>query len=382
MNLNRENMIRMMQLILFTVVVLAAALNYNRVILLLARGIGLLFPFLLGAAVAFVLNVPMRFLERHIHFKENSRLKRPVCMVIAIVLVFTVLGVVILLVVPEITRTVRTVAEQIPVFFSHLQQWANVIFVQYPELLESINRASIDWGKMVEELAGFIHAGAGDLLSSTMTAAGAIVSGITSVFIGFVFAVYILLQKEVLCRQFKKLIQAFLPARAEAVFRVAALTERTFSKFLAGQCVEAVILGTMFFLVLTFCRLPYALLIGVLIAFTALIPVFGAFIGWFIGAFLMLMVNPLQALIFSVIFLILQQIEGNLIYPHVVGNSVGLPSIWVLAAVTLGGSMMGILGMLIFIPLCSVAYTLLKEKVNRNLERQAKREEEHEKADS
>ena len=185
-----------------------------------------------------------------------------------------------------------------------------------------------------------------------------------------------------LCRQFKKLIQAFLPARAEAVFRVAALTERTFSKFLAGQCVEAVILGTMFFLVLTFCRLPYALLIGVLIAFTALIPVFGAFIGWFIGAFLMLMVNPLQALIFTVIFLILQQIEGNLIYPHVVGNSVGLPSIWVLAAVTLGGSMMGILGMLIFIPLCSVAYTLLKEKVNRNLERQAKREEEHEKADS
>ncbi len=382
MEISRTTMKKLLLLIAFAALAFTAFQWIDGVAAALRFLVELLSPFLGGAALAFILNVPMRFLERHIHFKENSRLKRLVCMVIAIVLVFTVLGVVILLVVPEITRTVRTVAEQIPVFFSHLQQWANVIFVQYPELLESINRASIDWGKMVEELAGFIHAGAGNLLSSTMTAAGAIVSGITSVFIGFVFAVYILLQKEVLCRQFKKLIQAFLPARAEAVFRVAALTERTFSKFLAGQCVEAVILGTMFFLVLTFCRLPYALLIGVLIAFTALIPVFGAFIGWFIGAFLMLMVNPLQALIFTVIFLILQQIEGNLIYPHVVGNSVGLPSIWVLAAVTLGGSMMGILGMLIFIPLCSVAYTLLKEKVNRNLERQAKREEEHEKADS
>ena len=221
------------------------------------------------------------------------------------------------------------------------------------------------------------------MLDTTFSAAISIVNGMSTFLIGFIFSIYILLQKENLIRQIKKLLAAFLPERTvEGIVRIAALTSRTFSNFFTGQCMEAVILGSMFFIVLVVLRLPYALLIGVLIAFTALIPVFGAFIGWFIGAFLMLMVNPLQALIFTVIFLILQQIEGNLIYPHVVGNSVGLPSIWVLAAVTLGGSMMGILGMLIFIPLCSVAYTLLKEKVNRNLERQAKREEEHEKADS
>ena len=151
---------------------------------------------------------------------------------------------------------------------------------------------------------------------------------------------------------------------------MAALTERTFSSFLAGQCVEAVILGSMFFITLLILRLPYALLIGVLIAFTALIPVFGAFIGCAVGIFLMLMVSPIDALIFTVVFFVLQQIEGNLIYPHVVGNSVGLPSMWVLVAVTIGGSAMGVLGMLVFIPLCSVLYSLLRGVINRRLEKQ------------
>ena len=151
--------------------------------------------------------------------------------------------------------------------------------------------------------------------------------------------------------------------------RIAALTSRTFSNFFTGQCMEAVILGSMFFIVLVVLRLPYALLIGVLIAFTALIPVFGAFIGWAVGAFLMLIISPMDALLFSVVFFTLQQIEGNMIYPHVVGNSVGLPSIWVLVAVTLGGSMMGVVGMLIFIPLCSVLYTLLRDTVNERLKR-------------
>ena len=183
--------------------------------------------------------------------------------------------------------------------------------------------------------------------------------------IGMVFAIYILLQKETLAAQVKKLLKAFLPERCERwIIEVAALTERTFSSFLAGQCVEAVILGSMFFITLLILRLPYALLIGVLIAFTALIPVFGAFIGCAVGIFLMLMVSPIDALIFTVVFFVLQQIEGNLIYPHVVGNSVGLPSMWVLVAVTIGGSAMGVLGMLVFIPLCSVLYSLLRGVVN------------------
>ena len=166
---------------------------------------------------------------------------------------------------------------------------------------------------------------------------------------------------------------AILPQKAaERFFEMAALTEKTFSSFLAGQCLEAVILGTMFFVAMTIVRMNYALLMGVLIAFTALIPIFGAFIGCAIGVFLMLMESPMSALAFIVLFNVLQQIEGNLIYPRVVGGSVGLPSIWVLVAVTLGASMMGIAGMLLFIPTCSVLYNLLKRAVNSRLEEKKK----------
>lgn len=208
------------------------------------------------------------------------------------------------------------------------------------------------------------------MLDTTFSAAISIVNGMSTFLIGFIFSIYILLQKENLIRQIKKLLAAFLPERTvEGIVRIAALTSRTFSNFFTGQCMEAVILGSMFFIVLVVLRLPYALLIGVLIAFTALIPVFGAFIGWAVGAFLMLIISPMDALLFSAVFFTLQQIEGNMIYPHVVGNSVGLPSIWVLVAVTLGGSMMGVVGMLIFIPLCSVLYTLLRDTVNERLKR-------------
>ena len=187
-------------------------------------------------------------------------------------------------------------------------------------------------------------------------------------FIALVFACYVLLQKEKLSVQVKKLMTAFMPEDwKNIVLAFASVTHKTFSNFLAGQCLEAVILGIMFFIVMTIMGMPYALLISVLIAFTALIPMVGAFIGCGVGVFLIFMVNPTKALIFVIVFLVLQQIEGNFIYPYVVGNSVGLPSIWVLVAVSVGGSLMGLVGMLIFIPLVSVIYTLLKGIVNRRL---------------
>ena len=187
--------------------------------------------------------------------------------------------------------------------------------------------------------------------------------------IGFVFSCYVLLQKEKLGRQVLKAAYAILPVKTvEYLGHVCTLASKVFSSFITGQCIEAVILGSMFFVSMTIGRFPYAMLIGVLISFTALIPVFGGIIGCWVGFFLILMVSPLKALAFLILFLILQQIEGNLIYPHVVGNSVGLPAIWVLVAVTLGGNLMGIVGMLIFIPLVSVIYTLFKEWVSERLE--------------
>ena len=227
-----------------------------------------------------------------------------------------------------------------------------------------VNDIKIDWDKVLNGIMSFFKNGAGSVLGSTFTVAKNIVSGVTTFVIAFVFACYILLQKERLNIQIRKVMYAYLKNEyVEKILDVCSLTYKTFSSFLTGQCVEAVILGAMFVVTMTVFRLPYALLVGVLIAFTALIPIFGAFIGCVVGAFLILMVAPMKAVIFVIMFLVLQQIEGNLIYPRVVGGSVGLPSIWVLAAVSIGGSLMGVVGMLVFIPIVSVIYTLLRNDV-------------------
>lgn len=209
------------------------------------------------------------------------------------------------------------------------------------------------------------------MMNTTMSAVGSLVSGFATFFIAFSFACYVLFQKEKLHVQIRKIFFAFIPKQKATMFLdICSLTYRTFANFLTGQCVEAVILGSMFVITLSILKMPYALLIGVLIAFTALIPVFGAFIGCVMGCFLIFMVSAKQAILFIVVFLVLQQIEGNLIYPHVVGGSVGLPSIWVLAAVTIGGNLMGIVGMLVFIPLVSVLYTIFREFVYSRLKKQ------------
>lgn len=227
-----------------------------------------------------------------------------------------------------------------------------------------VNDIKIDWDKVLNGMVSFFKNGAGSVLGSTFTVAKSIVSGLATFFIAFVFACYILLQKEKLNIQIRKIMYAYLKEEyVEKALDVCSLTYKTFSSFLTGQCVEAVILGAMFVVTMTVFRLPYAMLVGILIAFTALIPIFGAFIGCVVGAFLILMVAPMKALVFVVLFLVLQQIEGNLIYPRVVGSSVGLPSIWVLAAVSIGGSLMGIVGMLVFIPIVSVVYTLFRNNV-------------------
>ena len=372
MELNRDTINKIRGLILFTVITVIVGINYIKVLGLLAAAVNMAAPFILGAAIAFVLNVPMRRIESSLShvLKKGSRLLRPVSMALSILLVAGVLFLVMFVVAPQLVRTLLGLQSSIPVFFGEVRQWLEQLFAENPQILINMEQIQIDWQQLFNDSLKFLKNGAGSMLDTTFSAAISIVNGMSTFLIGFIFSIYILLQKENLNRQIKKLLAAFLPERTvEGIVRIAALTSRTFSNFFTGQCMEAVILGSMFFIVLVVLRLPYALLIGVLIAFTALIPVFGAFIGWAVGAFLMLIISPMDALLFSVVFFTLQQIEGNMIYPHVVGNSVGLPSIWVLVAVTLGGSMMGVVGMLIFIPLCSVLYTLLRDTVNERLKR-------------
>lgn len=372
MELNRDTINKIRGLILFTVITVIVGINYIKVLGLLAAAVNMAAPFILGAAIAFVLNVPMRRIESSLShvLKKGSRLLRPVSMALSILLVAGVLFLVMFVVAPQLVRTLLGLQSSIPVFFGEVRQWLEQLFAENPQILINMEQIQIDWQQLFNDSLKFLKNGAGSMLDTTFSAAISIVNGMSTFLIGFIFSIYILLQKENLIRQIKKLLAAFLPERTvEGIVRIAALTSRTFSNFFTGQCMEAVILGSMFFIVLVVLRLPYALLIGVLIAFTALIPVFGAFIGWAVGAFLMLIISPMDALLFSVVFFTLQQIEGNMIYPHVVGNSVGLPSIWVLVAVTLGGSMMGVVGMLIFIPLCSVLYTFLRDTVNERLKR-------------
>ena len=312
-----------------------------------------------------MLNVPMCAIEKKIE-KIGGRRKhtRPLSLVATIVSVILVIVIVLFVVVPELASTIMSLKDLVPAFLVRVQRTAEQLFAENPRIVEEIASIKIDWEEIVNEIISFLKNGAGSFLNSTVNVAVSVVSGITNFFIGFVFACYILLQKEKLSVQAKKAIYAFIPVKkADRILEICSLSSKTFSNFLTGQCTEALILGFMFFITMLILRFPYALLVGVLVAFTALIPIFGAFIGCVVGVFLILMVSPVKALGFLVLFLVLQQIEGNLIYPHVVGNSVGLPSIWVLVAVSLGGSTMGVLGMIIFIPLVSVIYTLFREEV-------------------
>lgn len=377
MEFNKENMRRIKELIVFTLVILVVLWKFPVVVDILKFLLNIIFPFLLGAAIAFVLNVPMHFLEDKI-FKSGKmqekkllkRLARPLSLVLTILLVIGVIVLVMFVVIPELGATILALGKSIQDFIPKVQKWCEELFVNNKEIMAWANSLDMDWDKVLDSVIGFFKNGAGNMLDSTMSAARNIVSGVTTFAIAFVFACYILLQKERLYVQVKKILYAYIPEkRVQKILSVCSLTYKTFSSFLAGQCLEALILGMMFLVVMTIIRLPYALLIGVLIAFTALIPIFGAFIGCVVGAFLILMVDPMKAVLFVIVFLILQQIEGNLIYPKVVGNSVGLPSIWVLAAVSIGGSLMGVVGMLVFIPMVSVLYALLRESVLERLDK-------------
>lgn len=377
MELNQENIQKIKEIILFTAVIIVCLWKYETVLDILFFLLNILTPFILGGAIAFVLNVPMNFIQRHLFDEERikkskvlQKLARPVSMILVLIAVFGIVAIVMFILIPQLGETFANLGRSIQDFIPQIQEWAARLFNDNKEIMDTVNNLEFDWNKIMDAGINFFKNGAGSVVDSTITAAKSIVSGITTFFIAFVFAIYILLQKEKLGVQAKKVLFAFVRrGRAEATMEVLSLTYNTFSSFLTGQCVEAIILGSMFAVSMAILKLPYALLVGVLIAFTALIPIFGAFVGCVVGALLIFMVDPMKALIFVVLFLVLQQVEGNLIYPHVVGNSVGLPSIWVLAAVSIGGSLMGVVGMLIFIPIVSVVYALFREIVYLKLKK-------------
>ncbi len=366
MSLDKKNIPKIIGIITAAAVIFCVFRNFGTVVKFFGNVFSILMPFITGAAIAFIINVPMRSIEKHI-FPKNKRLdklRRPFALVLTFLAISAVIAAVMILVIPQLVTTASNLGMQIPAFMANVQKYVNDFFKDYPQIQQWLSELKLDWGGIVSSVSVWLKSG----LSSTIGVAATAVSGVVSAFIGLIFAVYILLQKERLGNQFRMVMYALVSEKAaDKFFEIAAQANKTFSNFLSGQCLEAVILGCMFAVVMLILQMDYAVLISVLIAFTALIPLVGAFIGCFVGAFLIFMESPVDALVFVIIFLVLQQIEGNLIYPKVVGESVGLPAIWVLFVVTIGGKLMGVIGMLVMIPTSSVLYALFREFVVKRL---------------
>ncbi len=326
--------------------------------------------FAVGGAMAFIINVPMKFIEnKWLSDKPKlKKVKRPLAFVITLALVVFVIYMVMFIVVPELIATLQLVITELQELYTNLPAIVNDIAVRFNLTEETVASMQIEWSKVSETAIKALQSIAAGFIASSTGLIGGIFNVITQFIFAFIFCIYILFGKETLSSSCKKIIYAVLKEeKADNFIKLMGLVNKSFSSFLSGQCLEAVILGSLFVVAMTIFRMPYALLVGVLIAVTALIPIVGAFIGCGIGAFLILMVNPMQAVWFVVMFLVIQQIEGNVIYPKVVGKSVGLPPILVFSAVLIGGDLMGVVGMLIFIPLTSVVFTVLKVVVETQI---------------
>ena len=374
-------------LILFAAVVVLCVMYSGQIVRWIFLGIDILEPFAVGGMIAFVLNLPMKFVEERLlgrwKGKAADKLRRPLSLLAAIVFVAVLIVIVVMAVLPQLGRTINDLGQKIPEFFQQVVAWLGDLERQYPQLgqylgpfLDSGESLEQSWDSMDQlaaRLMDFLKEGGVSVITTTIGVASGIIGTFVKGIISFIFALYILAAKEKLADQGKRILHAFAPEKVEkGTLSLCSLLYRNFSHFITGQCVEAVIIGTIFVITMSLFRMPYAVMIGVLIAFTALIPVVGAFIGCILGAFLILVDAPEMAFWFVVLFLIIQQIEGNLIYPRVVGESVGLPAIWGLAAVSVGGSLFGFAGMLVFIPLVSTGYMLLRDEVNaRNRRREA-----------
>ena len=335
--------------------------------------VDMLFPFLLGAGLAFILNVPMRGIESLM----SDDIKKPGARrLTAIILTFTafilVITLVFLLLIPQIGSTVETLVPQILRFVDEVENQINAFLADNPQLMQWIydntGIQSIDWGSLAQQALGVVGDSLSTIFSGAVSAIGSITGAIVDLVVALVFALYCLARKETLARQGRKLLYAFLPELwADRIIRVLRLTNETFSNFLSGQCLEVCILGSMFAVSMWIFGMPYIPLVSVLVAVTAFIPVVGAFVGCILGAFFILVDDFFLAVGFVVMFLILQQIENNMIYPRVVGHSIGMPGMWVLFAVIIGGEIFGVAGMFLMIPMTSVIYTLLGEVTNTRL---------------
>ena len=369
MEKNNSDLKKWLILILVAIVAYWGINNLATVGSVINTVIDIIFPFILGGALAYILNIPMSFFvwiftrtEKKKKAKKKTKLKRILAIILSVIVIIFILTLIITLIVPELVNIFNLLIDNIPYYVQEITKFAQNYSQELPNInnflqnleVENLKKEAIDQGIK--------------LLTSSISVITNVFSGIATFFIAIFFAMYILIDKEKLKEQTKKLIKAYLgEKRAEKIINVGRISNNIFRSFFTVQCLEATILGVLCILGMLILRIPYAVPIGVLVGVTALIPVVGCFIGIIIGAILILSINPVKVITFIIFVLILQQVEGNVIYPRVVGSSVGLPGMWVLVAVSVGGSLGGILGMLIGVPIASIIYTLVKKDVNKKL---------------
>lgn len=379
-HVNKFSIKKIIMIALGLIIFYLAIKNIAVVISYIGTFISFFTPFILGAALAFIINVPMTKIEGFLFKKVPEypktrlqrcakTLKRPVSMLIALVLVFGVIVIAGIIIVPQVASGLESLAEALPGAMDRLQDWISKNANKIDIVENLMNKIDIDLDSVGRELANTAKGWATAMLDSGFSTVSNIVNGIFEFVIGLVFAIYILLQKEKLGRQGKQIVYAtFTEKTADKIMYITGMTRDVFKGFISGQCVDGIINAILFFIILTILGIPYAVMLSIFSGFMAMIPIIGSFIGAGVGVIIVLIMDPSQVLYFIIMYIIVQQIDGNVIYPLIAGNSMGLPSIWVLMAVTVGGSMMGILGMILFIPICSVLYQLTRHYVLRRLD--------------
>ena len=372
MDLNKENTKRILVLVLFSGFLFWSLSHISTIVNSIGDTLSIATPFILGLCFSFIMNVLLRPIEkiwdRYLGNKSSSKFKRPICLLLTISIIIGSIFILLFIVVPEVQESASMIVDMFPQYMIQIEQWwldvsafLNESGVILPQLEFDMN----EFGKIFET---YLKDGGYNFIGKAFDFTTSIFTVIFNVVLGLVFSFYILGQKEKLGGQVKKVLFAYFShEKANKTLHFFSLTDRVFTNFTAGQLTESIIIGVLCFIGMIVFRIPYAPAISVLVGFTALIPVFGAFFGTAIGAFLILMVSPIKAFWFVVYIIVLQQMEGDIIYPKVVGKSVGLPSIWVLVAVTLGGSAYGILGMLLSVPIVSILYYIIKQKTDQRL---------------
>lgn len=374
MNIDKKLMHKMFLFVAGCIVFAWLILDTARATVLAQRIWDLVAPFVVGAGIAFIFNVPMRSIENSLRDIRRPGLRRALAILLTIFLLVLVIMFVFELLIPQIRQTVASLTERIPAFVERVTITLREQIDENPELgiyiQQAFNLESLNWTTIVKDVVTWLGNQVTTVMGSAVNVIGNVTTGIFNLVISIVFALYALGRKEILARQGRRIVYSFLSEKwADEVIRVMRLTNGTFSNFISGQCLEACILGCLFAVTMAIFKMPYIPLVSVIIAVTALIPVVGAFVGCVVGAFFILVNDPIQAITFVLMFLVLQQLENNLIYPRVVGTSIGLPGMWVLVAVSIGGEVMGVGGMLVMIPLVSVLYTLGREFTDRRLEK-------------